>query len=342
MSSFDQLSHYHFDLPDELIAQYPASPRHSSKLLHVDRLSGQMEILPFYELGHHLGPKDLLIFNNTRVIPARLAIQRATGGIAELFALEVHADRWRVMLRPSSRMKRGKLLLAPGGVTIEPIELEGEGIWWVKLQGLQVDPLKYLEQFGRMPLPPYIRKGEAQASDKEDYQTKLARYPGSVAAPTAGLHFSHELLSDLHARGVGHGEVTLHVGLGTFQPVRHEDLSLHKMHEESFEIPSSLLHQLSEAPQKGIRRISVGSTTLRALESYSPSLSGVQKTNIFIRPGYQFQRVDSLITNFHLPESTLLMLTCAFGGYDLIMKAYRLAVQQRLRFFSYGDAMWIT
>lgn len=342
---FDRLSSYRFDLPEELIAQHPATPRDSSKLLHVDRKTKVFRIYQFSELRALLSPQDFLVFNNTKVVPARLPITLAGGGQGEILVFEIEGNNWKALLRPSSRMKIGKRVACVAGVEIEPVESLGSGLWKLKAHGLKEPAYQFFDRYGAMPLPPYIRKGRADEKDKENYQTVLAKKVGSCAAPTASLHFTKKLLLDLKKTGVSMAEITLHTGLGTFLPVRVEDLTQHTMHQESFHIESHVAKSILEAPVLGKRRVIVGTTTLRALESsYKEGRLqiGDQTTRLFVRAPYTFHVADSLITNFHLPESTLLMLTCAFGGYDLIMEAYRFAVAHRLRFFSYGDAMWIT
>lgn len=335
---------FHFDLPPELIAQQPLAQRSDSRLLTLDGSSGALGDSRFRALPDLLRPCDLLVFNDTRVIPARLFGRKASGGRFELL-MERLLDQRRalVQLRASKAPKPGGQLHFDAGFSATVIgrqddlfelSLEGDAAW-----------LPLLEQHGRMPLPPYIAR-EPEAEDRERYQTVYARQPGAVAAPTAGLHFDPALLEQLAARGVQRAFLTLHVGAGTFQPLRAERLAEHVMHAESVEISAAACAQIRTARANGGRIIAVGTTVIRALESAAGADGMPQpwrgETRIFIYPGYRFRCVDALITNFHLPESTLLMLVAAFAGHAEVLRAYRHAVEQRYRFFSYGDAMFIT
>jgi S-adenosylmethionine:tRNA ribosyltransferase-isomerase len=336
-------SDFHYDLPPALIAQYPAEPRSAGRLLclHGDAIRDAL----FTDLPGELRPGDLLVFNDTRVIPARLLGRKESGGKVEIL-IERLLEGQRVLaqaraskpLRPGARIILHKGAQQAAARVLARIadfhEIEFEN---------SKNLLDTLEQFGHVPLPPYIARADEE-QDAERYQTVYARRPGAVAAPTAGLHFDPPLLKALATKGVESAYVTLHVGAGTFQPVRAENLTEHKMHKEYLEVPAQVCEQVRAARSRGGRVVAVGTTVVRALESASRhgALSPFQgETDIFIYPGYEFKSVDALITNFHLPESTLLMLVCAFGGYEQVMAAYRHAVAQKYRFYSYGDAMFI-
>ena len=335
-------SDFHFDLPDELIAQYPADRRTESRLLCVNR-DGALRDARFTDTENLLKPGDLLVLNNTRVLPARFLGQKASGGRVEVMVDRV-LDRSRVLaqVRCSRSPKPGAGLRLDCGLDLEVLGRDGE------LFELRFDdprPVSELmELYGRVPLPPYIERDPDQ-SDRLRYQTVFARHQGAVAAPTAGLHFDQALLERIGDRGVDMGTVTLHVGSGTFSPVRSESLDQHVMHSEWFEVDDKLCRQVADTRASGGRVVAVGTTVVRSLESAASD--GILRpfrgdTNIFIRPGFNFRVVDALLTNFHLSESTLLMLVCAFGGYEQLMAAYAHAVEQRYRFFSYGDAMFLT
>ncbi|HEU4708312.1 MAG TPA: tRNA preQ1(34) S-adenosylmethionine ribosyltransferase-isomerase QueA [Methylophilaceae bacterium] len=335
-------SDFDFDLPSELIAQTPPVERRGSRLLHLDGRTGRMEDNTFSQLPKLLNPGDLLIFNNTRVIKARLYGSKVSGGKIEVLVERIlNSHQALAHVRASKSPKPGSLLALAGG-QVEMLQRQGE------LFLLQFDPagppiLELLETHGSLPLPPYIQHAATDA-DEERYQTVYAREPGAVAAPTAGLHFDEDMLATLQAQGIRIAYVTLHVGAGTFQPVRTEDISQHKMHSELYTVPEDTVRQIEATRQQGGRVTAVGTTVLRALESAAASgnlLAGDGETDIFITPGYQFRVVERLLTNFHLPRSTLLMLVSAFAGTEHIQQAYRHAVQQRYRFFSYGDAMLI-
>ncbi|HFC54180.1 MAG TPA: tRNA preQ1(34) S-adenosylmethionine ribosyltransferase-isomerase QueA [Gammaproteobacteria bacterium] len=337
-----QRSQFHFDLPPGLIAQYPPARRGGSRLLHLPARGGVRD-LRFRDLPDLLESGDLLVFNDTRVIPARLqGVKSATGGRVELLVERVLDDhRALVHLRASKAPRGGTRLLLEGELEAEVEGREGDLFLLRFLDPRSVATL--LERFGRMPLPPYIER-QVQELDQERYQTVYARRDGAVAAPTAGLHFDEEMLRRIKAMEVETAFVTLHVGAGTFQPVRVDDIGQHRMHSEYAEVTAEVCGQVRRVREGGGRIVAVGTTVVRTLESAAGD-GGVEpfkgETDIFIRPGYRFRVVDALLTNFHLPESTLLMLVCAFAGQERVMSAYRHAVEQRYRFFSYGDAMFL-
>lgn len=341
-----QRADFHYELPEELIARYPSEQRSDCRLLCVDGASGALEHRRFPELTELLEPGDLLVFNDTRVIPARLHGHKASGGRIELLLERpLDANRGLAHLRSSKSPKPGTELVFEGGVRAVVEGREG-ALFAVRFPG-ETPLVQLLEQHGHMPLPPYIDR-EDELADRERYQTVYARRDGAVAAPTAGLHFDEPLLEALAAKGVESAFVTLHVGAGTFQPVRVDDIREHTMHSEWVEVSPAVCEQVRAAQARGNRVVAVGTTSVRCLESAcaaSPDgaiapLTG--ETDIFIFPGYEWRCVDALITNFHLPESTLLMLVSAFAGFDTTMTAYREAVEARYRFFSYGDAMFLT
>jgi S-adenosylmethionine:tRNA ribosyltransferase-isomerase len=331
---------FDFVLPNELIAQYPLADRTASRLLHVD--GSRFSDGQFTDLLKLLNAGDLLVFNNTKVIPARLHGHKQSGGQVEVLVERV-LDLHRVLahVRASKSPRPGTLLLLESGLQARMLARHGD---LFELEFLhQQSVIELLEQFGHMPLPPYITRADEQ-SDQQRYQTVYARHPGAVAAPTAGLHFDEAILRAIQDKGVASAFVTLHVGAGTFQPVRVDDVQEHVMHSEYYVLDENVVKQIHTTRQNGGRVIAVGTTSVRCLESASQD--GVIKaqagdTKIFIYPGYQFKVVDALITNFHLPQSTLLMLVSALGGYDNIMAAYHHAVAEKYRFFSYGDAMFI-
>ncbi len=336
-------SDFHYPLPPALIAQRPAAERGASRLLCLDGPSRRLVDRRFRELPDLLRPGDLLIFNDTRVIPARLFGVKASGGKIEVLVERVLEER-RVLahIRASKAPKPGMSLYLEGGLEAEVRGREGE--LFELVFGGEQPVLSLLEQHGHIPLPPYIDRPDAD-EDRARYQTVYARRPGAVAAPTAGLHFDEAMLDQLRTRGVESAFVTLHVGAGTFQPVRVDELSAHPMHAEYANVSAEVCERIAAARARGGRVIAVGTTVTRSLESAAAGgelrpFAG--ETRLFIYPGYRFRVVDALITNFHLPESTLLMLVCAFAGYDSVMAAYRHAVEQEYRFFSYGDAMFVT
>jgi S-adenosylmethionine:tRNA ribosyltransferase-isomerase len=332
------LADFAFDLPEELIAQVPPAARSDSRLLHV--AGATLTDLAFTHLPHLLRAGDLLVFNDTRVINARVFARKATGGKVEMLVERIiAADGAWVQMRASHAPAVGAALQLDGGATAT-VEAHTERFWQMRFHG--TGPLlAWLDRHGEVPLPPYIARG-AEPVDRARYQTVYAREPGAVAAPTAGLHFDEPMLAELAARGVGRAFVTLHVGAGTFQPVRSENLAQHRMHAEWFRIPRETADAVSAARARGAQVIAVGTTSLRALESAAIDdgvRAGEGETTLFVTPGFQFRVVDRLLTNFHLPKSTLLMLVSAFAGYHYIRAAYRHAILQRYRFFSYGDAM---
>jgi len=336
-----QVSDFDYPLPEELIASHPVQPRSHSRLLVAAADGGQdRRMADFPAL---LDPRDLLVFNDTRVIPARLLGHKASGGKVEVL-VERLLPEGRVLahVRASKSPRAGsRLQLADGAVEAEVRARQGD-LFELAFTA-EIPVLELLERYGHVPLPPYIRRADQQA-DRGDYQTLFARYPGAVAAPTAGLHFDSGLLQALAARGLDTAFVTLHVGAGTFQPVRVERLADHVMHAEQVEVSASVCAAVEAARARGGRVVAVGTTVVRSLEA--AACNGQLQpfrgdTRLFITPGFRFRVVDALLTNFHLPQSTLLMLVCAFAGYAPVMAAYRHAIAQRYRFFSYGDAMFL-
>lgn len=341
-----QRADFHFELPDELIARYPSEQRSDCRLLCVDGQSGALEHRRFPDLLELLEPGDLLVFNDTRVIPARLHGHKASGGKVEML-LERPLDSHRGLahIRSSKSPKPGTELIFEGDIHAV-VEGRRDALFELRFLG-DTPMIALLEKHGHMPLPPYITRDDG-LSDRERYQTVYARRDGAVAAPTAGLHFDQPLLDALAEKGVNSAFVTLHVGAGTFQPVRVDNILEHHMHSEWIEVSETACQQVRDTQAAGKRVIAVGTTSVRCLESACLKSSDGQiapysgDTDIFIYPGYEWRCVDALITNFHLPESTLLMLVSAFAGYDHMMRAYRTAVDERYAFFSYGDAMLLT
>ncbi len=340
-----RLSDFDYALPEELVAQEPVSPRDASRLL-VLRPEGPPEHRRFAELDALLAPGDLLVFNDTKVIPARLVGRKESGGKVEILLCEPLAGglgrRWRAMGQASKPIRAGAVL-AFDGLSARVIEVEGEGFYVVELDREGEALEAALARAGRIPLPPYIRR-EPDARDRDRYQTIWARAPGSAAAPTAGLHFTEALLSRLEARGVRRTAVTLHVGPGTFLPIRGEALEAHRMHAEQYEVSGAAAEELAACRARGGRVVAVGTTSVRTLESAFDGARvapGAGRTALFVRPGHAFRAVDALVTNFHLPRSTLLVLVCAFGGTERVLAAYRESVAAGYRFFSYGDAMLV-
>lgn len=340
-----KLSDFDYQLPERLVAQEPLDPRDASRLLLLPRGGGPLAHRRFSELPEILAPGDLLVLNDTKVIPARLVGRKESGGRCELLLLEPtgpERDRWRSLGRDARRLRRGSRL-AFGTLSARVEEAEGEGFLVVRFDRGGDDLLAALEREGRVPLPPYIRR-EPAAADRERYQTVVARVPGSAAAPTAGLHFTAELLARLADRGVERTAVTLHVGPDTFLPVRGRDLRRHRMHGERYHVPEEAVRAFAACRAGGGRVVAVGTTAVRALESAFDGtglLPGWSLTDLFVRPGYHFRAVDGLVTNFHLPRSTLLVLVCAFAGRERVLDAYREAVLAGYRFYSYGDAMGV-
>lgn len=336
-----RVADFHFDLPEALIARHPLPERRSSRLLVLDGPSGELSHRQFADILGFLKPGDLMVFNNTRVIPARLFGQKASGGKLEILVERV-LDSHRVLahIRSSKSPKPGSKILIDGGGEAEMLARH-DALFEL---GFSEDVLPLLERVGHMPLPPYIDRPDEDA-DRERYQTVYAERAGAVAAPTAGLHFDEALLESIRAKGVETAFVTLHVGAGTFQPVRVERIEDHHMHHEWLEVSQDVVDAVASCKARGGRVVAVGTTSVRSLES--AARDGVLKpfsgdTDIFIFPGRPFHVVDALVTNFHLPESTLLMLVSAFAGYPETMAAYAAAVERGYRFFSYGDAMFIT
>ncbi len=346
------LSELQYDLPLELIAQQPAEPRDSSRLLVVDRATGHVQHGIARDIVDYLDPGDCLVLNDTQVIPARFFCRRPTGGKSEgLFLHTVEGGAWQVMLKPSARMKVGRRLTCVGSpTTLLILERCDRGEWIVRPEPA-IAPLDLLEKIGRTPLPPYIRHGRSRHGDRQRYQTVYAERPGAVAAPTAGLHFTPDLLERLNRHGVGRADVTLHVGAGTFVPVQTDDLAAHVMHSEWFEAPQAALTTLRATRAAGGKVAAVGTTAVRVLESLpagaldaseaEPAECVSNWTDIFIYPPYTFRHVNCMLTNFHLPGSTLLALVMAWASPELIRDVYQQAIEQRYRFYSYGDAMLI-
>ncbi len=341
--NFLKTSDFYYDLPQELIAQTPLQQRDSSRLLVMDKDSGELSHRHFSDILEYLRPGDCLVMNDSRVLPARLLGHRPTGGAAEILLLtQKEGDVWECLAKPGRKLHTGaQVIFGDGALTAtivgetetgnRLVEFHYEGIF-----------LEQLERLGKMPLPPYIKE---ELADGERYQTVYSKVNGSAAAPTAGLHFTKELLEKIEEKGVKLAYVTLHVGLGTFRPVQVDDVTNHHMHSEFCMLSQETATLLNETKAKGGRIICVGTTSCRTLESLADETGHFTQsskwTDIFIYPGYRFKAMDALITNFHLPESTLIMLVSAFAGYDAVMHAYKEAVQERYRFFSFGDAMFI-
>ena len=337
-------SDFSFDLPEELIAQTPMEQRDASRLLCLDKQTGAVEHRHFYDLPELLREGDCLVLNNSRVLPARLIGIRPTGGAVELVLLrDLGGNRWECLSRPGRKTKPGQRILFGEGelqAVVEETISGGNRIVRFEYEGIF---LEVLERLGRMPLPPYIRE---ELKDPERYQTVYSKELGSAAAPTAGLHFTKELLETVRNQGVLTEFVTLHVGLGTFRPVKEEEIENHEMHSEYCIIPPETAEAVNRTRKNGGRIIAVGTTSCRTLESFAKEDGTLEAssgwTNIFIYPGYRFKCIDALITNFHLPESTLIMLVSALAGRENILNAYRIAVSEKYRFFSFGDAMMIS
>lgn len=338
-------SDFYFDLPEELIAQDPLEDRSSSKLLVLDKETGKTKHTVFSEMIEYLNPGDCLVVNNTKVIPARLIGEREeTGGKVELLLLKrFENDEWETLVKPGKKAKVGaKLSFGNGLLTATVTEVLEEGNRKIQFHYDGIFE-EILDQLGQMPLPPYITH---RLEDKNRYQTVYAKYEGSAAAPTAGLHFTRELLDKIEKKGVVIANVTLHVGLGTFRPVKVDDVTNHHMHSEFYQVEESEAKKINDAKAAGKRVICVGTTSCRTIESAATEdgivHAGSGDTDIFIYPGYKFKVLDELITNFHLPESTLLMLISALAGKENVLSAYKEAVENKYRFFSFGDAMFIT
>jgi len=337
-------SDFYFDLPEELIAQTPLERRDSSRLLTLDKHTGQTGHAHFYDLPRFLRPGDCLVLNNSRVLPARLIGHRPTGGACEVLLLTDKGDGlWECLVRPGRKLKPGAEVIFGDGQLTATIEAEVSG--GNRLVRFHYDGifLEVLESLGKMPLPPYIKE---ELQDPERYQTVYSKISGSAAAPTAGLHFTPELLQKVQDMGVRICYVTLHVGLGTFRPVKAEDISEHEMHSEYCQISRESADLINATKREGGRVICVGTTSCRTVESFAAEDGTMSErsgwTNIFIYPGYRFKVLDALVTNFHLPESTLIMLVSALAGREHVLAAYEEAVRERYRFFSFGDAMFIS
>ncbi|MBO5495939.1 MAG: tRNA preQ1(34) S-adenosylmethionine ribosyltransferase-isomerase QueA [Oscillospiraceae bacterium] len=336
-------SDFYFDLPEELIAQTPLERRDSSRMLHLDKVTGEIEHRHFYNLPEYLRAGDCLVINDTRVLPARLLGARKTGGGVELVLLrDLGGGRWECLSRPGRKTKPGTELFFGDGeltATVEAVAEGGNRIVQFHYEGIF---LEILERLGKMPLPPYIKE---ELKDAERYQTVYSRELGSAAAPTAGLHFTPELLDQIRAMGVKVCAITLHVGLGTFRPVKEDEIENHEMHSEFCIITPETAQIVNETKRNGGRVIAVGTTSCRTLESFAREDGTLEPssgwTDIFIYPGYRFKCIDALVTNFHLPESTLIMLVSALAGREHILNAYKVAVEERYRFFSFGDSMLI-
>ena len=332
-----------YDLPQELIAQTPLEKRDSSRLLVMNKETGELSHRHFYDIVEYLNPGDCLVMNDSRVLPARLLGHRPTGGAVELLLLRDLGDKkWECLAKPGKKIRPGQEVIFGNGeltATVEEVQEDGNRIVRFYYEGIF---LEILEHLGKMPLPPYI---QAELQDQERYQTVYSRETGSAAAPTAGLHFTKELLEQIEKKGVTLAYVTLHVGLGTFRPVKAEQISQHNMHSELCMMSRETAQLLNDTRKRGGRIVCVGTTSCRTLESLvEPDGTFEEKskwTDIFIYPGYTFRAMDALITNFHLPESTLVMLVSAFAGRDHILHAYEEAVKERYRFFSFGDAMFL-
>lgn len=337
-------SDFYYELPEELIAQTPLEPRNSSRLMKIDRTSGEICHDHFYNLCRYLKKGDLLVMNDSRVIPARLYGEKIDNQtFIEFLLLEQKGNKlWEIICRPGKKAKVGTRFSFGGGRLIAEVkEVKDDGNRIVQFE-CEGNFFTALEDVGQMPLPPYIT---AKLEDKERYQTVYSKELGSSAAPTAGLHFTEKMLSELNEMGIKTAFVTLHVGLGTFRPVKEENVLDHKMHSEHYYLPQETADLINETKKNGGRVISVGTTTCRTLESVASFYNDISEhegyTDIFIYPGYKFKVIDGLITNFHLPESTLIMLVSAFLGYDETMNAYKKAVEEKYRFFSFGDSMFI-
>ena len=336
-------SDFWYDLPEELIAQTPLQQRDTSRLLVLDRVTGQVKHQHFYDIIDYLQPGDCLVMNDSRVLPARLLGHRPTGGAVEVLLLKDLGNKcWECLCKPGRKMQVGHQVIFGDGeptAVVKEVREDGNRVVEFQYEGIF---LEVLERLGKMPLPPYIR---AELADQERYQTVYSREVGSAAAPTAGLHFTNELLDRIREKGVKTAFVTLHVGLGTFRPVKAESIDKHHMHSELCMLSAQTAEVLNETKKQGGRIICVGTTSCRTLESLVNEDGSFEEksqwTEIFIYPGYQFKAMQGLITNFHLPESTLVMLVSAFAGRENVLSAYEQAVQEKYRFFSFGDAMFI-
>ena len=337
-------SDFYYDLPEELIAQIPIEPRNASRLMVLNKETGEIEHKIFKDLTNYLNPGDCLILNDTRVIPARIfGVKKETGAVVEFLLLKQKETLvWKCLCKPGKKAKVGtEFVFGEGKLECKVIDVLDDGNRIIKFD-CDANIYAVLDEIGQMPLPPYIKE---KLADKERYQTVYSEHLGSAAAPTAGLHFTKEMLEEIKAKGVNIGYVTLHVGLGTFRPVKVDDVTKHTMHTEHYIMPQETADLINETKKNGKRVISVGTTSCRTLESVATKNGCIcadeDDTSIFIYPGYEFKCIDALVTNFHLPESTLIMLISAFAGYDHVMNAYKIAVDEKYRFFSFGDAMFI-
>lgn len=338
-------SDFYYELPKELIAQTPLEPRDSSRLLLLNRENGEIKHQTFSDIIDFLQPGDLLVANDSRVLPARIyGVKSETGARVEFLLLkQVGTNRWETLCKPGKKAREGaKFIFGDGILEATVIEVKEDGNRVVEFE-CEDNFFTALDKIGQMPLPPYITE---ELKDRERYQTVYSNELGSAAAPTAGLHFTNELMQKIKDKGVNIAYVTLHVGLGTFRPVKVDDVTKHKMHSEHYEIPEDTANIINKTKKNGGRVIAVGTTSCRTLESVATFFGEIKPcdgfTDIFIYPGYEFKVLDGLITNFHLPESTLIMLVSAFAGYDNVMNAYKTAVDEKYRFFSFGDAMFIS
>ena len=337
------LNDFYFDLPEELVAQYPAEKRSDSRLFILDRNKEYFQHKLFFEIGEFLREGDVLVINNAKVIPARVYFRRETGGLVEIvLAQKLSGNRWLVISNKTKKLKSGDFLYSDIDHSVKIQILKRQDEYLEIESGIELTE-NLLNRIGEIPLPPYMKR-ESNSVDSLRYQTVYAKKGSAAAAPTAGLHFTDELISSLKSKGVVFADTTLDVSWGTFQPVRDNDLSKHKMHYETYCLPEESAYIINNARKKGRRIIAVGTTSLRVLESTfenGVNIPGNNNTGIFIYPPYKIQSIDAMITNFHTPYSTLLMLVSAFASYDKIMNAYKTAVKEKYRFFSYGDAMLI-
>ena len=341
-----KVSLFDYNLPEELIAQFPLPNRDESRLMVLDRKTETIKHCIFSQLPDFFSNGDLFVMNNTKVIPARLLGKKEkTDGNVEILLLSLRSDGlWVALVKHSSRIKPGsRVIFGDGRLTARILEKTESQERLIKFE-TDGDPKKLIEELGKPPLPPYIKR-EVRLDDKERYQTIYAKEEGAVAAPTAGLHFTESIFERLKSKGIDKAEITLHVGLGTFQPVKTENVEEHAIHEEIFSISDETAKRINQAKSNGGKIVAVGTTSVRALESSAKDNGEIRansgSTGIFIYPGYKFRVVDAMITNFHLPKSTLIMLVSAFAGRDFIMKAYHSAIEEKYRFYSYGDAMLI-
>ena len=339
-------SDFYYDLPQELIAQTPMVPRDMSRLMVIDKNTGEVEHKIFKDLIDYLRPGDCLILNDTRVIPARIyGVKKETGAVVEFLLLKQSENNvWECLCKPGKRAKIGtEFVFGDGIVECEVVDITEDGNRKVQFKCDSKEIYTILDKIGKMPLPPYITE---ELQNGELYQTVYSKELGSAAAPTAGLHFTEEMLKQIEDKGIKIGYVTLHVGLGTFRPVKVDDVKNHKMHSEHYHISKETADLINDTKKNGGRVIAVGTTSTRTLESVATKNGCIcedeDDTSIFIYPGYEFKCIDGLVTNFHLPESTLIMLISAFAGYDNVMNAYKIAVQEKYRFFSFGDACFFT